>query len=52
MEWIYTEAKMSGQVSLELAQENKEKGILTKLMVKFQTSGYNCLMNDLGLDML
>ena len=54
MECIYTQTKMRGQGSLELAQETKEKERkIEKWPFFFQHLVLACtivLMNDLGLD--
>jgi hypothetical protein len=49
MEWIYTQAKVSGQCSLELAPENREneKWQFFKHLVLTYTI---VVMNDIGLD--
>ena len=51
MEWIYTQTKVSGQGSLELAQENRKKERMTNGYF-FEHLVLACtivLMNDLGL---
>ena len=50
MEWIYTETKMSGQGSLELAQERKKERMRNSHFFEHLVPAYAIeLMNDLGL---